>query len=170
MNIDKALKGRHNRLNYKTNTMGQSLTKIITHAAFSTKGRFTLIDNKVEASLHAYLAEVCKQLDCLPIKVGGYTDHVHVLFFLSKKVALMDLMEEIKKRSSKWMKTQGREYADFYWQNGYGAFSVNPSEIEVVVKYIEQQHEHHKIVSFQDEYRAFLKKYAIEYDERYVWD
>jgi len=82
----------------------------------------------------------------------------------------MDLMEEIKKRSSKWIKTQGKEYADFYWQNGYGAFSINPTEIEVVVKYIEQQHEHHKTVSFQDEYRAFLKKYAIEYDERYVWD
>ena len=82
----------------------------------------------------------------------------------------MELLEGIKKCSSKWIKTQGSDYQDFYWQNGYGVFSVNPSEIDIVLRYIEGQREHHKKVSFQDEYRAFLKKYKVEYDERYVWD
>ena len=82
----------------------------------------------------------------------------------------MDLLEEIKKRSSKWIKTQGVAYHQFYWQSGYGVFSVNPSQLDVVIKYISNQHEHHKKTIFQDEYRAFLKKYGVDFDERYVWD
>jgi hypothetical protein len=82
----------------------------------------------------------------------------------------MKLLEEIKSHSSKWMKTKGEEYANFYWQDGYGAFSVKPSETERVVTYIASQHKHHEKRSFQDEYRAILKKYNVEYDERYVWD
>ena len=150
--------------------MSQSLTKLITHITFSTKHRQQLIDEKIEPALHTYLFGVCKQLDCLPIKVGGYLDYVHILCFLSKKIALMNLLEEVKKRSSKWIKTEGEPYQHFYWQEGYGAFSVNPTEMQIVVRYIEGQHEHYQKVSFQDEYRAFLKKYKVEYDERYVWD
>ena len=82
----------------------------------------------------------------------------------------MQLLEEIKKQSSKWIKTKGDAYANFYWQDGYGIFSVNPSEIDIVVKYIDNQPEHHKKMTFQDEFRAFLKKNKVEYDERYVWD
>jgi hypothetical protein len=89
---------------------------------------------------------------------------------LSRKITQMTLLEELKKQSSKWLKTKDQNYSDFYWQSGYGIFSVNPTEIDVVVNYIMNQEEHHKKVSFQDEYRAFLKKYKIEYDERYVWD
>jgi putative transposase len=89
---------------------------------------------------------------------------------LSRKVAQMKLLEEIKKQSSKWIKTKGQVYSNFYWQEGYGIFSVNPTETDVVVKYILNQEEHHKKITFQDEFRAFLKKYKIEYDERYVWD
>ena len=150
--------------------MGQSLHKIAIHITFSTKLRQPLIDEKVETALHAYIAEICKQLDCPPVKVGGHFDHIHILCFFSKKIALTELLEERKKYSSKWIKTQGSDYQDFYWQNGYGVFSVNPSEIDIVLRYIEGQREHHKKVSFQDEYRAFLKKYKVEYDERYVWD
>ena len=150
--------------------MSQSLTQIYTHLVFSTKYRQPLIDEQIEPDLHAYLAAVCKELDCLPFKVGGFTDHVHIACLLSKKIALMDLMEEVKKRSSKWIKTQGAGYSNFYWQGGYGAFSVNPSQIAIVIKYISNQHEHHKKISFQYEYRAFLKKYNVDFDERYVWD
>ena len=89
---------------------------------------------------------------------------------LSKKIALIKLLEEVKSYSSKWIKTKGEEYNNFYWQDGYGAFSVNPTEIEVVIKYINNQKEHHNHKTFQEEYRAFLKKYNVEYDERYVWD
>ena len=82
----------------------------------------------------------------------------------------MKLLEEIKKESSKWIKTKGLKYSNFYWQDGYGIFSVNPAEIDVVVSYISYQEEHHKKQTFQDEFRAFLKKYKVDYDERYVWD
>jgi REP element-mobilizing transposase RayT len=89
---------------------------------------------------------------------------------LSKKIALMKLLEEIKSHSSKWMKTKGSELKNFYWQNGYGAFSVNPSDLDRVITYIENQEVHHRKKTFQDEYKAYLKKYGLEYDERYVWD
>ena len=105
-----------------------------------------------------------------PIKIGGYTDHIHILCMLSKKIALMKLLEEVKSHSSKWMKTKGEILKKFYWQNGYGAFSVNPSQVNIVIAYIENQKEHHKRRSFQDEYRAILRKYKVEYDERYIWD
>ena len=103
-------------------------------------------------------------------KNRGYTDHIHILCMLSKKIALMNLLEEVKSHSSKWMKTKGTELKNFYWQNGYGAFSVNPTEIDKVITYIENQKEHHRKKTFQEEYRAFLKKYKVEYDEKFVWD
>lgn len=150
--------------------MPQSLVKNYVHIVFSTKHRQPLITPSVESELHAYLGGICKNLDCYPIKIGGYTDHIHVLCSLSKKIALMKFMEEMKAHSSKWIKTKGEDFRGFYWQNGYGAFSVNPSEIDRVVSYIENQHMHHEKKSFQDEYRLFLTEYQIEYDERYVWD
>jgi putative transposase len=105
-----------------------------------------------------------------PIKVGGYTDHIHVLCMLSKKIALIKLVEEIKSHSSKWIKTKGPDYSDFYWQNGYGAFSVKPDDVDRVATYIANQKEHHSKKSFQDEYKTLLKRYQVEYDERYVWE
>lgn len=150
--------------------MSQSLALLCTHLIFSTKHRQPFIDDAIEPTLHEYLGAVCKELECLPLVVGGYTDHVHILCLLSKKIALMDLLEEVKKRSSKWIITQGSGYSNFYWQGGYGAFSVNPAERDVVIKYISNQHEHHKNIAFQDEYRIFLKKYNVDFDERYVWD
>ena len=109
-------------------------------------------------------------MECYSVKIGGYTDHVHILCLLSKKITLMKLLEEVKSHSSKWMKTKGPELKNFYWQDGYGAFSVNPSQIDRVIAYIENQNEHHRKKTSQDEYRAFLKKYKVEFDERYVWD
>jgi REP element-mobilizing transposase RayT len=150
--------------------MGQSLVKNYIHIVFSTKHRQPLIIPEVEQELHSYLGGICKNLECFPIKIGGYTDHVHILCNLSKKITLMKLLEEMKSHSSKWIKTKEDRLKNFYWQDGYGPFSVNPSELDKVVAYIENQHEHHTIKTFQDEYRAFLKKYQVEYDERYVWD
>lgn len=150
--------------------MGQSLVKNYIHLIFSTKNREPFIQQSVENPLHRYLGGICNELDCPVIKVGGYTDHVHILCLLSKKIALVKLLEEVKSHSSKWIKTQDARLANFYWQNGYGAFSVNPSEVETVIKYISNQHAHHAKKTFQEEYRAFLKKYRVEYDEKYVWD
>ncbi|MFT3935839.1 MAG: IS200/IS605 family transposase [Chitinophagaceae bacterium] len=150
--------------------MGQSLVKNYIHIVFSTKHRQQLIYPPVENELHSYIGGICNKLDCHVIKVGGYTDHIHILCMLSKKIALMKLLEEIKSHSSKWIKTKGPDYENFYWQDGYGAFSVNPSQVDVVINYIANQHAHHDKQNFQDEYRGFLKKYKVDYDERYVWD
>ncbi len=155
--------------------MGQSLVKNYVHIVFSTKHRQQLINEAIENELYSYIGGICKALECPPIKIGGYYDHVHILCMLSKKITLMKLLEEIKSHSSKWIKTKDESLKNFYWQDGYGAFSVNPAEVDVVIKYIENQKEHHGKVTFQDEYRKFLKKYkvdpiAIGYDEKYVWD
>src|SRR3989337_3847276 len=135
--------------------MSQSLVQNYVHIVFSTKYRVHTIIPPYEEELHSYLGGICKKLDCQPIKVGGYTDHIYILCLLSKKIALMKLLEEVKKNSSKWIKTKGEEFAGFHWQDGYGAFSVNPREIDIVARYIENQEEHHKKDSFQDEYRVF---------------
>jgi len=150
--------------------MSQSLSKIYVHLIFSTKHRLPMIDQAVQPKLHAYLAGIFSQLECAAVNIGGVSDHVHVLFRLSKVRALCDVVEEIKKGSSKWMKTQGESYAEFYWQSGDGAFSVSVSNVDAVRNYIRNQSDHHKTVSFQDELRAFLRKHEIEFDERYVWD
>lgn len=150
--------------------MGQSLAANYLHIVFSTKHRESLIDQSIENELYNYLGGICKNMECQPIKVGGHTNHIHILCMLSKKIALVKLMEELKSHASKWIKTKGEMYSKFYWQDGYGAFSVNPSEVEIVIDYISKQKEHHAKKTFQEEYKAFLKKYKVEYDERYIWD
>lgn len=149
--------------------MGQSLVKNYIHIVFSTKLRKPFIDEKIENELFAYLGGVCNKLDCTVLKVGGYLNHVHILCMLSKNTTLSKLLQDLKSNSSKWIKTKGENYQNFFWQDGYGAFSVNPSEVEIVVNYIANQKEHHSKKNYQDEFRAFLEKYEVEYDERYVW-
>lgn len=150
--------------------MGQTLVKNYIHIVFSTKHRQPLIHPPVEEELHHYIGGICNQLDCQVIKVGGYVDHIHILCMLSKKVSLSKLVEEIKSHSSKWIKTKGGHYQRFYWQNGFGAFSVNPSEVERVIRYITNQHEHHRKRAFQKEFRRMMDRLGMEYDERFVWD
>jgi putative transposase len=150
--------------------MGQSLVKNYLHIVFSTKHRQALIHPPFEGELHSYLGGICNELGSPPIKIGGYTDHIHILCMLSKKITLIKLLEEVKSHSSKWMKTKDERLANFYWQDGYGAFSVNPKQVDSVIDYIANQHQHHCKKTFQDEYRGFLKQYKVEYDERYVWD
>ena len=150
--------------------MGQSLVKNYLHLIFSTKNREPIIEKTIQPELYNYLGGVCNNLESYPVKIVGHDDHVHIFCMLSKKIALIKLMEELKSHSSKWIKTKGENFNNFYWQDGYGAFSVNPSEIQIVTDYITNQEEHHLKKTFQDEYRSFLKKYNVEYDERYVWD
>ena len=150
--------------------MGESLVKNYVHIIFSTKHREPLILPQIEDELYKYLGGICKQMECTSIRIGGYLDHVHILCMLSKKIALMKLLEEMKSHSSKWMKTKGIMFKNFYWQNGYGAFSVNPAQVDRVIAYIENQKEHHKKKTFQNEYKAFLTRYQVEYNERYIWD
>ena len=150
--------------------MGQSLVKNYVHIVFRTKYGIPFIDEQLEGELFKYLGGICNELECQVIQVGGHKDHIHILCKLSKKIALAQLVEKLKSHSSKWVKTKGQKYKKFYWQNGYGAFSVNPSEVDVVIHYIANQREHHTKRKFKEEYSAFLKKYDVDYDERYVWD
>jgi REP element-mobilizing transposase RayT len=150
--------------------MGQSLVRNYVHITFSTKNRQPLILPSIEFELHKYLGGIARNLECTPITVGGTEDHVHILCLLSQKIALMKVLEEIKGHSSKWIKTKSPEFRNFYWQRGYGAFSVKSQDVEIIRQYIANQHEHHRQITFQEEYISFLQEYQIEYDERYVWD
>ena len=148
--------------------MPQSLSNILVHLVFSTKDRQPVILAPVADRLWRYLAGTCTACGCQAHRVGGTADHVHVACSLARTIAVSDLLEEIKKSSSKWMKTQG--VPEFAWQNGYGAFSIGQSQLDGVVAYVGRQEEHHRRRTFQEEYREFLRKYKVPYDERYVWD
>ena len=149
--------------------MPQSLAKVYVHIVFSTKNREPFLhDPALRSEMHAYLGGACKGQDSSSLIVGGVADHVHVLCRLSRTRTLAELIREIKRTSSKWIKTKG--LAHFGWQNGYGAFSVSQSHIARVRRYIARQEEHHRKATFMDEFRGFLDRYEIEYDERYVWD
>lgn len=150
--------------------MGQSLVKIYIHIVFSTKHRKPMIHPPVESELHAYLGGICNKHECTVLKVGGYADHIHILCMLSKKITIVKLLEELKSHSSKWIKTKGEEYKNFYWQDGYGVFSVNPMEVDRVIAYIANQHAHHSQKTFQGEYRTILRKNKVDYSEQYIWD
>ncbi|MBW3543259.1 MAG: IS200/IS605 family transposase [Planctomycetes bacterium] len=151
--------------------MPQSLAKVYLHIVFSTKHRAPYLeDRKLRSDCHAYLGGICRNLESPSLIVGGVEDHVHILCWLSRKLAISDFIRELKRSSSKWIKTQDERLSQFHWQDGYGAFSVSPSHVEPLTAYIERQEEHHKRETFQDEFRRLLDKYGIEYDERYVWD
>lgn len=150
--------------------MGQSLVKNYIHIVFSTKYRRPIIDEEIENELYKYLGGTCNSLDCHVLIVGGYYDHIHILCMLSKNISLVELVKKVKAHSSKWIKTKGEKYSNFYWQDGYGAFSVNPAQIDIVKNYIANQKEHQNKKNFKKEFKLFLKKYEVEYDEKYVWD
>jgi len=150
--------------------MPQSLASVLVHLIYSTKNRQPFITPEIEPELYAYQAAIFRELDCSALTINGTADHVHALFRLGRTVALCDLVEEVKKRSSKWLKTKRPGLAAFQWQAGYGAFSLGESGVATAREYIARQKEHHRRRSFQEEYRAFLRRYRVEYDERYVWD
>ena len=150
--------------------MPQSLSKVIIHVIFSTKEREPWLHREVRPRMHAYLATICRDLNAEAFHVGGVADHVHVVTTLPRTLSQAEMVETLKKTSSKWIKALDPKYRAFYWQRGYGAFSVSPNQLEVAIKYVKNQDEHHRTRSFQEEYREFLSRYGVEFDERYVWD
>jgi putative transposase len=151
-------------------TMPQSLSKVILHIIFSTKNREPWLDSDVRPRMHAYLATICRDLGSELVHVGGVADHVHIATTLPRTLSQAQLIEQIKKPSSKWIKALDPRYRGFFWQRGYGAFSVSPSQLEAVLQYIETQQEHHRTRTFQEEYRELLRGPGIDFDERYLWD
>ncbi len=151
--------------------MAQSLAKILLHMVFSTKERRPFLkDPMLREGLHRYLGGILTNLDCQPLIVGGVEDHVHLLFTQSRTATAAEVVKELKRGSSVWLKAKGPEWDDFAWQGGYGVFSIGQSQVDDVCAYIAGQEEHHRKISFQEELRRFLQRYEIAFDERYVWD
>jgi putative transposase len=147
------------------------LAKILVHTVFSTKERRPFLrDTALWQELHQYLGGILKKLDCQPAIVGGVDDHVHLLASLSRTCTAAEMVKEIKRGSSLWVKERDAGMQDYGWQNGYGMFAIGASQIEDVRRYIAEQEQHHRKLSFQDEFRLLLKRYELAFDERYVWD
>ncbi len=150
--------------------MPQSLSRVLIHSVFSTKNRAPLLrDPEFRDQFHAYLGGCTRTLDCHPIQIGGTEDHIHLLTTLSRTIAIADFIKEIKRNSTIWAKKKNT-HKDFAWQAGYGCFSVSESQVPVVTRYIETQEEHHRKITFQDEYRGLMRRHGEKWDERYVWD
>lgn len=149
--------------------MAQTLVSLLVHIIFSTKLRVDFITPEIEPHLYAYMGGIAKQHQASLLSAGGTANHVHLLISASKNAALSDLLEELKKSSSRWIKTQGKAFVSFHWQDGYAAFSIGASQVETVRKYISRQKEHHRKKSFQEELIEFLNKYEVQYDEKYLW-
>ncbi len=150
--------------------MAQSLSKIYVHLIFSTKNRERTLPDEIRQDLHAYMGGTLKGLTCPPIEINSEPDHLHALFLLGRTVALSEIVGQLKKSSNDWLRRRDPQFASFLWQAGFGAFSVSQSQLEDVRAYIRNQREHHRSKLFQEEFRAFLDSYEVEFDERYVWD
>ncbi len=150
--------------------MAQSLSQILAHLVFSTKNRDPLLADAWRDDLHAYIGGIVGNHQGTLLKAGSVADHVHLLIALPRTCAPAELVREIKTGSSKWVKCQSPSLRGFRWQSGYGMFSISPAHRATLERYIANQAEHHRVVTFQEEYRRLLGKYGIEYDERYVWD
>ena len=150
--------------------MSQSLSKLYVHIIYHIKNQHPKIRTEDKNELYAYMGAIIKDNDSIPILINGVEDHVHILCIMSKNIALAKLVEEIKRHSSRWIKTKDSHYSKFAWQGGYAGFSVSPSLYDKTKLYIENQEAHHEKLSFKEEYVLFLKEYGIDYNEKYLWD
>jgi len=150
--------------------MPQSLAKNLLHLVFSTKNRQPVLSDAVRPELHRYMAGIFRDLDSPVLTLNSVADHIHILFNLHRTKALADVVMEVKRGSSKWVKTKAPEFAEFHWQGGYGAFSVSQSSIVQVSTYIQLQERHHQQQDFKAELLALLQRHEMDYDEQYLWD
>lgn len=148
--------------------MSQSLCKIYLHIIFHVKTNSPLIEQEHIEQMHKYIGKLVNTTGCQVLRVGGTENHVHALVMLSNTETVSHIVEEMKRNSSRWIKTLSPKYVKFEWQGGYAAFSVSQSQVDTVLEYIGNQIEHHKRQSFEDEYLSLLRLHKIEYDERYV--
>jgi REP element-mobilizing transposase RayT len=150
--------------------MPQSFGCLHVHIIFSTKNREPLLTPELIAELYPYIGGVVRNIGCRLIEIGGMPDHLHLLVSLGRESCVADTVRDIKANSSRWVHEKFPQRAAFAWQAGYGAFAVSLSGVAAVRAYIQNQAEHHHLRTFQDEYREFLRRHEIEWDERYVWD
>ena len=150
--------------------MSQSLAKLYVHLVFSTKNREAFLEQGYIDELHAYIGGILRNAGCEPVEINTEPDHAHVVFVLGRTVALSDVVSKVKQGSTLWLREQHPLLRGFHWQSGYGAFSVSQSSLEEVKRYIRGQKEHHRTKTFQEEFRTLLKRYGLEWEEKYVWD
>lgn len=150
--------------------MPQSLASLHVHVIFSTKNRSPLIDGGFQSCLYEYIGGTLRAQNCRLLIAGGVSDHVHLLISLARDVSVADVVRSVKANSSRWVHETVPRVAEFAWQSGYGAFSVSQSNVEDVTRYIAHQADHHRRGTFQEEFRAFLERHGIAFDERYAWD
>lgn len=150
--------------------MAHTFTNLLTHVIFSTKDRVPIIKPELKPNLHAYMGGIIRELKGKAVTIDGTTDHVHLLLWVPPTLSISETLGVLKSNSSKWVNDERRQRSAFAWQTGYGAFSVSHSNSPAVVRYIRTQEEHHKKVSFQEEFVSYLKKNGIPYDARYIWE
>lgn len=161
---------QRNRRTTISSFMGHTYTNLLTHVIFSTKSRAPIITLELASRLHPYLGGIIRKMGGKPIAIGGAKDHVHLLIWKPADTSVSETLRVLKANSSRWNNQSGHSRTSFAWQEGYGAFSVSHSSAPAVVRYIRNQEEHHRRVSFQQEFVSFLKKHGIVYDERFIWD
>ena len=150
--------------------MAHSLAQVYLHSVFSTKYRQNLIIPEIEISLFAYMGGIIKDIGGMPIQINGMPDHIHILSTLPRTITIAKYIEEIKRGSSKWIKTQGSEFINFAWQVGYGAFSYGRSQLSQVIEYICRQEEHHRKRTFREEYEELLNRFDVGYNSEYLFE
>ena len=151
--------------------MPQSHAHLLAHIVFSTKNRQRLLSTPaLRSGMNAYLVGTLRGLKCPPVEVNCVEDHVHIMCLQSRNLSPKKMVGDIKTASSKWAKRQAPGLKSFYWQGGYGMFSVSQSKVSAVRRYIDNQEKHHRKISFKDEFRELRRRHNIKFDERYVWD
>lgn len=149
--------------------MAHTFTCLNIHFVFSTKDRENLIEKEMLSRLHAYLGGIAKEMKLVPLAIGGTSNHVHLLLSITPVISPSKCMQTLKTNSSKWIHEEFPSRSGFAWQAGYSGFSVSPGNIQKVRKYIENQEEHHRVKTFEEEYLMFIKESGIEFEEKYIW-
>ena len=149
--------------------MSHTFVNALLHCVFSTKGRRRLITADLQERLWPFLGGIAREQGFKALAIGGVEDHVHLLLSLPATLPIAKAIQLVKGASSKWVHDTFPKHRGFAWQEGYGAFSIGVSQVDATTKYIRSQAEHHRKTTFQEEFRMFLKRHGIEYDERYVW-
>ena len=150
--------------------MAQSFCNCLMHCVWSTKGRRNLIPPELQKRLLPYLGGIARDNAMKALVVGGISNHVHSLVSLPSTMAVAKAVQLVKGGSSKWVHDTFPDYRDFEWQAGYGAFSIGAAQVDRTIKYIQNQEEHHRGRSFEEEFLEILKVHGVEYDARYIWD
>ncbi len=149
--------------------MGSTLTNLLYHVIFSTKDRKPTIIPEIRDELHRYLGGIVKGEGGVLLQIGGMPDQIHMVIKLKPVYTLSEIMQKVKGSSSKWINEQNQLTDRFSWQEGYGAFTVSESQIPAVIQYVREQENHHRTLSFKDEFVLILKRHGVKYDERYLW-